>query len=49
MNRKVERQARERANTGVYHIIMRGINRQDLFYDNDDYLRFLDRSKWTDT
>ena len=36
------RQARERSKSGIYHIIMRGINRQDIFYDEDDYQRFME-------
>lgn len=36
------RQARKRCESGIYHIIMRGINRQDLFYDNEDYRNFLE-------
>ncbi|HBQ28462.1 transposase [Peptococcaceae bacterium SCADC1_2_3] len=35
------RQARERCESGVYHIVTRGINRQDIFCDQDDYQRFL--------
>ncbi|MDF9408837.1 MAG: Transposase IS200 like protein [Pelotomaculum sp. PtaB.Bin013] len=35
------RQARERCESRVYHIVMRGINRQDIFCDEDDYQRFL--------
>jgi REP element-mobilizing transposase RayT len=35
------RQARKRCESGVYHIIMRGINQQDIFYDQEDYQRFL--------
>jgi REP element-mobilizing transposase RayT len=35
------RQARQRCDNGVYHIVMRGINRQDIFYDEDDYQRFM--------
>jgi putative transposase len=35
------RQARQRCENGVYHIVMRGINRQDIFYDEDDYQRFM--------
>ena len=34
------RRARERCKSGVYHVILRGINRQDIFYDDDDYQRF---------
>jgi len=33
---------RERSNSGIYHVILRGVNRQDIFYDDDDYLRFLE-------
>ena len=36
------RRPRERSESGVYHVILRGINRQDIFYDNDDYQRFLE-------
>jgi len=35
------RLSRERSESGVYHVILRGINRQDIFYDDDDYQRFL--------
>lgn len=27
--------------TGIYHVMMRGINRQDIFEDTDDYNRFM--------
>ena len=36
------RQARQRSESGVYHVILRGINRQDIFYDDDDYQHFLE-------
>lgn len=36
------RQARERCESGVYHIVTRGINRQNIFCDKDDYQRFLE-------
>lgn len=35
------RQARERCESCIYHIVLRGINRQDIFFDDDDYRRFL--------
>jgi REP element-mobilizing transposase RayT len=38
----VVRQARERCESCVYHIVLRGINRQDIFFDDDDYQQFLD-------
>lgn len=30
------RQARKQSKSGAYHIMLRGINRQDLFHDNED-------------
>ena len=39
------RTARQKSNTGYYHIILRGINRQDIFYDDEDRQRFLDTIK----
>ena len=36
------RRPRERSNSGLYHVISRGINRQDIFYDNGDYQHFLE-------
>jgi len=36
------RVARERSRTGIYHIMLRGINRQTIFEDNQDRVRFLD-------
>jgi len=35
------RQARERCESGVYHVVTRGINRQDTFRDQDDLQPFL--------
>lgn len=35
------RTARERCESCVYHIVLRGINRQDIFYDDDDFQQFL--------
>ncbi|MEQ8176045.1 MAG: transposase [Syntrophomonadaceae bacterium] len=36
------RQARQRCESGVYHVVLRGINRGDIFYDDNDSLRFLE-------
>ncbi len=36
------RQARQRCESGIYHVILRGINRGDIFFDEDDYQRFLE-------
>ncbi len=33
------RQSRTTSGTGVYHVILRGINRQDIFLDIEDYVR----------
>jgi REP element-mobilizing transposase RayT len=35
------RQAREKSASGIYHIMMRGINRQNIFEDQEDYAKFL--------
>ena len=36
------RQARQKSISGIYHIILRGINRQVIFEDCDDKLKFLE-------
>ena len=33
------RQIRKKSVTGIYHVMLRGINRQDTFEDDDDYLQ----------
>ena len=35
------RRAREVSGTGIYHVMMRGINRQNIFEDDEDYIRFV--------
>lgn len=35
------RSARLKSESGMYHIIMRGINRQILFWDEKDFIRFI--------
>ena len=35
------RQAREKSGTGIYHVMLRGINRQNIFEDSEDYSRFI--------
>lgn len=35
------RQAREQSGTGIYHVILRGINRQDIFENDEDYWMFI--------
>jgi putative transposase len=34
--------ARQKSESGIYHIILRGANRQELFHDDKDRLRFLE-------
>ena len=34
------RQARKTSGTGIYHVMLRGINRQDIFEDDEDYIQF---------
>ena len=36
------RQARKKSETGMYHVMARGINKQAIFQDNEDYLKFLE-------
>jgi REP element-mobilizing transposase RayT len=36
------RAARRKSETGIYHIMLRGVNKQDLFEDDTDRLEFLD-------
>jgi putative transposase len=36
------RYARKKSETGIYHIIIRGTNRQEIFHDDEDCLRFLE-------
>lgn len=35
------RRAREKSATGIYHVMLRGINRQQIFLDEEDYRKFL--------
>ena len=35
------RQGRIQSGTGVYHVMMRGINRQRIFEDSEDHYTFL--------
>lgn len=36
------RKPREKSSSGIYHILLRGINRQSIFEDDEDRLKFLD-------
>ena len=35
------RKTREISGTGIYHVMMRGTNKQNVFEDSEDYLRFM--------
>ena len=35
------RGALEKSNSGFYHVLLRGIGRQNIFIDEEDKLRFL--------
>ena len=35
------RHSREQSGTGIYHMMLRGINRQSIFEDDEDYIRFI--------
>jgi len=37
------RQQRQKSESGIYHVMLRGINRLQLFYDDDDKLAFIER------
>jgi putative transposase len=39
------RKARKKSNTGIYHVVLRGINKQRIFEDNQDYRKFLETIK----
>ena len=41
------RSARQISNTKVYHIILRGNDKQDIFYDKQDYRKFIKEIKET--
>ena len=36
------RRARKQSETGIYHVMLRGIDRQLIFEDSEDYIWFLD-------
>lgn len=39
------RSARKKSNTGIYHVILRGINKQTIFEDDEDRIKFLETIK----
>ena len=36
------RLARQKSQSGIYHIMLRGINQQVIFEDNEDYVKFIE-------
>ncbi len=36
------RQARKKSESGIYHVMLRGINQQQIFEDTEDYDKFID-------
>ena len=36
------RQARERSKSGIYHLMLRGINKQTIFEDNEDRQKIIE-------
>ena len=41
VNSHMPRVGRVQSGTGIYHVMLRGINRQDLFEEPDDYWAFI--------
>ena len=39
------RQARQKSKTGIYHVMLRGINQQVIFEDDEDYEKFIETLK----
>jgi putative transposase len=39
------RKARKKSNTGIYHVVLRGINKQSIFEDKQDFRKFLETIK----
>ena len=37
----MSRQARKPSESGIYHVMLRGINKQQIFIDEEDYEKFL--------
>jgi putative transposase len=42
---KMSREARVKSRSGIYHVMLRGANRQEIFHDEEDCLTFLDTIK----
>ncbi len=42
---KIPRRPRQQSETGIYHVMLRGTNRQSIFHDDSDRIRFLETLK----
>ena len=36
------RVAREKSSSGIYHVMLRGINKQIIFKDDEDWVKFIE-------
>ena len=36
---QMPRQSRKKSSTGIYHVMLRGINKQDIFEEEEDYVK----------
>ena len=43
----MSRQSRKPSGTGIYHVMMRGINRQNIFENAENYYQFIYDSAFT--
>ncbi|HEX3012025.1 MAG TPA: hypothetical protein VHQ70_08320 [Syntrophomonadaceae bacterium] len=39
------RKQREKSKTGIYHVMVRGIGQQDIFFEEDEFHRYLETIK----
>ncbi|WP_291350872.1 hypothetical protein [Desulfosporosinus sp.] len=39
------RKPRKKSETGIYHVIVRGIGQQDIIHEEDDFQRYLSASE----
>jgi putative transposase len=42
---RMVRKARKKSTSGIYHVMYRGVNRQEIFHDNEDNRKFLEIMK----
>ncbi len=41
----MSRKPREKSETGIYHVMVRGIGQQDIFHEEEDFQRCLETTK----